>query len=151
MKFIIKSVLLLLLGHALVFVAFTTKAEDKVSLLVNIGSKHFNKNDFIVPPKEFNPGVGFEYIINSNYYYTGGIFRNSFDETSLYIASGYKKEIWNTYIGVEAGYISGYNSPDKQPPKSRLLRKNIIIAPYILVDKIKLFYLGDSIAVQARF
>lgn len=76
-----------------------------------VASYHINPDkgtDF----NEFNPGLGLECWVNSNWAVTAGGFRNSLDRPSYYGGGLWSPDLltWNyVRIAVMAGIISGYN------------------------------------------
>jgi hypothetical protein len=74
-----------------------------------IGSHHFHpKKDF----EQFNPGIGVECWINSEWALTGGYFRNSLSKPSFYGGGVWAPEFahWGVVrLAAMGGLISGYD------------------------------------------
>ena len=80
-------------------------SEIDCKLGVSLGSKHFVEGNF----NENNPGVNLACgPKRENYYALSGVYRNSYNRTSVYAGAGYEWAM-SKYagLGVDAGFITG--------------------------------------------
>lgn len=152
MKIIIKYAVISILLHVVAFYSLQSIAEDKFSTLINIGSKHFKRSGIEQGDlNEFNPGIGFEYSIDDDSYWTGGIFKNSFRNISVYGAYGITKPVGSIDIGLEMGLISGYpRKLEDEFEVNPLLIRGIMLAPYARYKSVKIFIIGNGIGLQVK-
>lgn len=84
-------------------------------LNINLASVHFNDEPSgIEKYNEINLGAGVEYLTDSNViYFSGGFFKNSFQETSRYLGIGINLyQAPNRDLGFELAFASGYEKMD---------------------------------------
>lgn len=81
----------------------------RVFLQINTASYHpsADSDDDL---NEFNPGLGLEYHLE-NYYFAGGFFENSIDNTSTYLGVGHERTIGVDWfgLGILGGVVTGYD------------------------------------------
>lgn len=100
-----------LAAHALGFSTSEASAQSQ-PLVQNLAavfetvSYHFDDYDY----NEFNPGIGAEYRWNRTFHAGTGVYRNSFNATSVYFSAGAETNPRKFLgAGAEAGIITGYN------------------------------------------
>jgi len=127
-------------------VSFNVSAD---AVLVNLSSYHFSSDEL----NQNNLGLGYEFTLGGNSYIAVGAFKNSYDNNSVYSVYGITKDMGKFKIGLEAGLISGYpkSLEDEYDNVNQLTIRGVIVAPYVSYSKIKVFILGESLALQLRF
>ncbi len=92
----------------LLFLMGTANAE-KFELELHLTSHHFDDDGF----EEDNYGLGLSYFFKERWSATGGIFNNSYDDTSIYAGVAYTYDLcvsdtFSCTVGALGGLVTGY-------------------------------------------
>ena len=92
----------------LLFVSGTAIAEN-FEVELHLTSYHFNDDGY----EEDNYGLGLSYFFKERWSATGGIFNNSYDDTSIYVGVAYTYDLcasdkFACTIGALGGVVTGY-------------------------------------------
>jgi hypothetical protein len=98
------------------------------ALLVPLGSHHLNRS---YPYEEFNPGLALETQYTPSVSLVGGIYRNSYDKTSVFAQAVWMPlDLGAVRLGASLGLGTGYRSPIIGGFQARLWdRLNFTIVP----------------------
>jgi len=98
--FIVFSIILLVMY-------LSAEALHADSFTVNLASKHFNATQNY---NEKNPGLGYIKDINRHWQVKTGFYKNSYNNTSVYLAAGLKHEMKHWAWGIDFGFVTGYTN-----------------------------------------